>query len=73
MFNARNDIEEEYKESLKGLQERRDKENMTLREGLSLRADINDKEEKLREIRTAQQNAVEKSEATLKSLRDDNA
>ena len=73
LFNARNDIEEEYKESLKGLQERRDKENMTLREGLSLRADINDKEEKLREIRTAQQNAVEKSEATLKSLRDDNS
>ena len=73
LFNARNDIEEEYKEGLKGLQERRDKENMTLREGLSLRADINSKEKELRDIRTAQQNAVEKSEATLKSLRDDNA
>ena len=73
LFNARNDIEEEYKESLKGLQERRDKENMTLREGLFLRADINNKEKELRDIRTAQQTAVEKSEATLKSLRDDNA
>ena len=72
LFNARNDIEEEYKESLKGLQERRDKENMTLREGLFLRADINSKEKELRDIRTAQQTAVEKSEATLKSLRDTN-
>jgi hypothetical protein len=72
LFNARNDIEEEYKESLEGLQERRDKENMTLREGLFLRADINSKEKELRDIRTAQQTAVEKSEATLKSLRDTN-
>ena len=73
LFKARNDIEKEYEKTLDGLQERRDNDNMSLREGLVLRADVNKKAEELRVIRTKEQDAIEKSEATLKSLRDENA
>ena len=73
LFKARNDIEKEYEKTLDGLQERRDNDNMSLREGLVLRADVNKKAEELRVIRAKEQDAIEKSEATLKSLRDDNA
>ena len=73
LFKARNDIEKEYEKTLDNLQERRDNDNMSLREGLVLRADVNKKAEELRAIRTKEQDAIEKSEATLKSLRDDNA
>jgi len=69
LFNARNDIETQYEDTLKGLQERRDNENMSLREGLLLRTDINNKEKDLRDIRTDQQEVTTKLETTLKSLR----
>lgn len=71
LFNARNEIEKKYEETLDGLQERRDNENMTLREGLVLRADINNKEKDLRNIRTEQQEVTSKLENTVKSLRED--
>jgi hypothetical protein len=53
LFKARNDIEKEYEKTLDGLQERRDNDNMSLREGLVLRADVNEKAEELRVIRTS--------------------
>jgi len=67
--NARNEIEKEYETILEGFQKRRDNENMSLEQGLSLRTDINDREKELRGVRGEQKAETEKLEESIKSMR----
>ena len=64
----RNVIEEEYAETLKGYQDRRDNENMSLEEGLKLRIDITNKEKEIKEVRDAQKASLDDQKATLEGL-----
>lgn len=69
----RNAVEAEYAESLKGYQDRRDAENMSLEEGLKLRTDINAKETEIKAARDAQKDALDDQRETLKGLISDGA
>lgn len=64
----RNAVEAEYAESLKGYQDRRDAENMSLEEGLKLRTDINAKEKEIKAVRDAQKVALEDQKKDLEDL-----
>ena len=67
--NARNEIEKEYETILDGFQERRDNDNMSLEQGLSLRTDINTKEKELRDVRKQQKAETDKLEESIESMR----
>lgn len=66
--NARDVIEENYKEQLEEFQALRDNENMTLEEGLALRTSINAKEDELRAVLKDQKTTVEDRKKTLQTM-----